>query len=88
MKEIKQCIVLVDSNTPPCLKHTTAGRYKVGAKTGKEAEKLVRKKIGFGKAAFYCYDDTQKDTVKYKEVKKYNTKTNKYEEPRHATEKT
>lgn len=46
-------IVLVDYNTPPRLKHNTAGRYRVGAKTPEEAKRLLRKAIGFGHIVVY-----------------------------------
>lgn len=87
MKEIKQCIVLVDYHTPIHFKHSTAGSYKVGAKTKKEAVQFVRDVIGFGHVQFYQFDETGKNIVAYKEIKKYNPKTKSYEIPRHANDK-
>jgi len=57
MKEIRQAIVLVDNHRSPSMQRNTAGRYRVGAKTEKEAEELVRKAIGFGSPQFYYWDD-------------------------------
>ena len=87
MKEVKQCIVLVDYYTPLHLKHSTAGGYKVGAKTKKEAVQLVRNAIGFGHVQFYQFDESNKNMVAYKEVKKYNVKTKQYEPARHANDR-
>ena len=86
MKEIKQCIVLVDYHTPLHLKHSTEGSYKVGAKTKKEAVQLVQNAIGFGHVQFYQFDESGKNIVEYKEIKKYNRKTREYEAPRHAND--
>ena len=72
MKEIKQAIVLVDAYRRPSRRRNTAGRYRVGAKTEKEAEQLVQKVIGFGSVQFYYWEtDTPSDKkVAYKQVKK------------------
>ena len=72
MKKIKQAIVLVDAYRRPSRRRNTAGRYRVGAKTEKEAEELVRASIGFGSVKFYYWDDddSRRPKVKYKEVVK------------------
>lgn len=75
MKPILQCIVLVDDGKPLHLRHSTAGRYRVGAKTGKEAVALVRKAIGFGSPKLFYVEDKEnyadcfpKYVCKYKEI--------------------
>lgn len=50
-------IVLVDSCKPPKFKHSTAGRYRVGAKNEKQAEQIVRDYIKFGSVQVYYKDD-------------------------------
>lgn len=77
MKPIRQYIILVDDGKPPHLRHSTAGRYRVGAKTEKEAVKLVRKAIGFGSVKLFYVEDEEhyatcfpKYTCKYKEIVK------------------
>ncbi|MCR5670703.1 MAG: hypothetical protein K6G10_06825 [Butyrivibrio sp.] len=94
MKAIKQAIVLVDAYKSPLRRHNTAGRYRVGAKTEKEAEELVRTAIGFGSVRFYYWEkeDSTHPKVKYKEVVKEIPSsrlvdtTYSYERPRHACE--
>lgn len=72
MKQVRQAIVLVDSHRRPARKRNAAGRYRVGAKTEREAEDLVRKAIGFGSVKFYYWDkdDGRHQKVAYKEVVK------------------
>ncbi len=72
MKEIKQAIVLVDAYRRPSRRRNTAGRYRVGAKTEKEAEQLVQKAIGFGSVKFYYWekDTCPKKKAAYKQVLK------------------
>ena len=90
MKTIKQAIVLVDAYRRPSRRRNTAGRYRVGAKTEKEAEELVRTAIGFGSVKFYYWEkeDSAQPKVKYKEVVKeiYSSQGYSYEKPRHACE--
>lgn len=94
MKTIKQAIVLVDAYRRPSRRRNTAGRYRVGAKTEKEAEELVRATIGFGSVKFYYWEreDSTHPKVKYKEVVKeiYSSRlvntAYSYEKPRHACE--
>jgi hypothetical protein len=94
MKPIKQAIVLVDAYRSPSRRRNTAGRYRVGAKTEKEAEELVRNAIGFGSVKFYYWEneDSTHQKVKYKEVVKElpNSRlvdtTYSHEKPRHACE--
>ena len=92
MKEIRQAIVLVDANRRSSRQRNTAGRYRVGAKTEKEAEELVRAAIGFGSVKFYYWEkeDNTHPKVKYKEIVKEIPQsrladtTYSYERPRHA----
>ena len=101
MKEVKNFICLVDSHRDARSKYmkprATAGRYRVGAKTEKEAEKLLREAIGFGSIKVY-YETNPQDyptdgpNVKYKEVVKciygpewINGSRWIYEKPKHAT---
>lgn len=88
MKPVKNYIVLVDNHRRPQRQRNTAGRYRVGAKTPKEAEQLLRKKIGFGAIqVYYECDADDKNNVGYKEVVKERFDGIKltFEEPRHAT---
>lgn len=82
MKQIRQAIVLVDAYRRPDRRRNTAGRYRIGAKTEKEVEALVRNAIGFGSVKFYVWEslDSMHRKVKYKEV----VKDYSYEQPRHA----
>ena len=94
MKTVKQAIVLVDAHRRPSRSRNTAGRYKVGAKTEKEAEELVRAAVGFGSVKFYYWEKENSacPDVKYKEVVKVVPKFGgpsleySYEKPRHACE--
>lgn len=85
MKEVRQAVVLVDAYRRPSRRRNTYGRYIVGAKTEKEAEKFVRNAIGFGSVKFYYWkkDDTSDKKAEYKEVLKDFT----YEKSRKATDK-
>ena len=91
MKPIRQAIVLVDAYRN-LRKRNTAGRYRVGAKTEKEAEDLVRAAIGFGSVKFYYWEnpDSIHQKVKYKQIVKEIPITRladtdyTYEQPRHA----
>lgn len=94
MKEIRQAIVLVDNYRRPSRQRNTAGRYRVGAKTEKEAEELVQKAIGFGSVQFYYWEDKDNRSsfydnsqiVPYKKVVKEVFKNGKFHfvEPSHA----
>ena len=71
MKEVRQAIVLVDTHRRLSRMRNTAGRYRVGAKTEKEAVALVRKAVGFGSVQFYFWDKKNVcGTVPYKSVVK------------------
>lgn len=82
MKEIKQYVLLVDNRRKSVCDDTgklknlygrkTAGRYRVAAKTEKEAISLLREKIGFGSIQLYYEDKNPilEFVLKYKEVKK------------------
>ena len=72
MKEIKQYVLLVDNYRRPERQRNTAGRYRVAAKSEKEAIDLLREKIKFGSINLY-YEDmgTPKHlTLPYKNVKR------------------
>ena len=93
MKPVLQAIVLVDRYTPRDKKHSTCGRYRVGAKTEKEAVQLVRDAIGFGSIQFYYWEaeDAPTEKVAYKQVVKeeYDKELGddypfRYEEAKHA----
>ena len=94
MRKVRQAIVLVDAYRRPGRRRNTAGRYRVGAKTEKEAEELVRAAIGFGSVKFYYWERNNGylPKVKYREVAKevINPESNRtgfcYEQPRHACE--
>ncbi len=94
MKTVKQAIVMVDDYRRFSRRRNTAGRYRVGAKTEKEAEELVRAAIGFGSVKFYYWENpnSRSQKVKYKQVVKEipNTRladtTYTYERPKHACE--
>ncbi len=69
MKETNNYILLVDCYRRPQRQRNTAGRYRVGAKTPKEAVKLLREKIGFGSIqVYYKCDKKDKFAVPYKTV--------------------
>lgn len=93
MKPVRQAIVLVDAYRSPKRRRNTAGRYRVGAKTEKKAEELVRKAVGFGSVKFYYWegsDDKDKSKVGYKQVMRDIPRTRladttyDYEPARHA----
>lgn len=89
MKKVNNYILLVDNYRRLSRQRNTAGRYRVGAKSEKEAIELLREKIGFGSIQVYYLSDDVK--VRYKEVVKEthlkDRKTFEFEfaEPRHAT---
>ena len=93
MRPVLQAIVLVDVYTPRDKKHSTYGRYRVGAKTEKEAVQFVRNVVGFGSIRFYYWEaeDAPTKKVAYKQVVKevYGEELGeeypyRYEKPRHA----
>lgn len=102
MKPIKNYILLVDRHRDFRSKYmkprNTAGRYRVGAKTPKEAVELLREKIGFGSIIVYyeCNEHTEDKSdhfVSYKTVVKEVPSTDengkfafKQVKPHHATE--
>lgn len=72
MKTVETFIVLVDSHRSSRLyRRHTAGRYRVGAKTAKEAEEILRSEIKFGSIRTYyqCSKD-DKPRMGYKEILK------------------
>ena len=69
MKEVNNYILLVDSHRRPSRMRNTAGRYRVGAKTEKEAISLLREKIKFGSIqVYYKCKPTEGMMISYKEV--------------------
>ena len=55
MKPVYNYIVIVDAyRAHYATQRSTAGKYRVGAKTPEEAEELVRKAIGFGSPVTRC----------------------------------
>ena len=74
MKSVNNYILLVDSHRRPSRRRNTSGRYRVGAKTEKEAIELLRQKIKFGSIQVYykCNPKCEKpeNMVDYKEVVK------------------
>jgi len=69
VKKVRQAIVLVDTRGPWRFRNNTEGRYRVGAKTEKEAEKLVREAVKFGSVHFYYWDETSSNPpVAYRHV--------------------
>lgn len=66
MKDVANYILLVDSHKP--YRRETSGRYRVGAKTEKEAITVLRNKIKFGSIqVYYKCDDV---VVPYKSIRK------------------
>lgn len=73
MKKVNNYILLVDAYRRPSRRRNTSGRYRVGAKTEKEAIELLRDKIKFGSIQVYykCREDEDvKKTVNYREIVK------------------
>ena len=73
MKTVSNYILLVDAYRRPSRQRNTSGRYRVGAKTEKEAVQLLREKIKFGSIQVYyrCSDDEDtKNKVGYREIVK------------------
>lgn len=68
MYEIKTFICLVDGFRRSSRKRNTAGRYLVGAKTAKEAEKLLRAKIKFGSIKVYYVATKPENPMEYKQI--------------------
>ena len=67
MKQINNYICIVDYGRPSyTYNRNTSGRYRVGAKTEKEAEKLLRDEIKFGSIQVYYKDNTVK--IGYKQI--------------------
>lgn len=80
-KRDRNYICLVDNHRRSGLRRNTAGRYRVGAKTKKEAKMFLQYAIGFGKVLVY-YEDTDPETCSlakrgqcYREVTNGNKKT-------------
>lgn len=72
MKEVKQYVCLVDAHRRLSRCRNTRGRYRVGAKTEKEAKQILQDFIKFGSVQVYYEDKNPKPNliVKYKEIKK------------------
>lgn len=76
-REIKTYILIVDSYRRPERQRNTQGRYRVGAKSKKEAVKLLRDKIKFGSIQVLCEWNPERDNenhtlqkLGYKEIVK------------------
>lgn len=91
MKKINTYVLVVDTHRKPSMRRNTYGRYLVGAKSEKEAVKLLRKAIGFGSIKVSHIDTEQ--IVNYKTVTKEIFETTpdgitkvKHVKPTHATQ--
>lgn len=77
MKKVEQFVFYVDGHRRPSRQRNTKGRYRVAAKTPKEAEKLLREKIRFGSIQYFGTADVCDDSewnlpsLPYKSVAKY-----------------
>lgn len=60
-KPVNNYILLVDNYRRPSRRRNTSGRYRVGAKTEKEAIDLLREKIKFGSIQVYYKCDLESD---------------------------
>ena len=76
MKPVENYILLVDQHRRPSRQRNTQGRYRVGAKSEKQAVALLREKIKFGSIQVY-YKVMKPDhyAVGYKEIIKDHCKT-------------
>ena len=72
MKPINTYVCLVDNCRRPSRQRNTFGRYYVGAKTEKEAKKLLQTAIGFGSIQIYykANPDGIDPIMDYKEIAK------------------
>ena len=76
MKTVNTYVCLVDNYRRPSRQRNTAGRYLVGAKTEKEAKKLLQRAIGFGSVQVYykAFPSGKENRIdipmKYKEIKR------------------
>lgn len=99
MKPVKQYVLIVDGwrgviqsrnvfvkKDEPLYKRNTAGRYRVAAKTEKEAIELLRDKIGFGSIQVFFEDKNPKPDyiLPYKKVMKEDYINKRLVEPKHA----
>lgn len=82
-KNVNNYILLVDNYRRQERKRNTAGRYRVGAKSEKEAVKLLRDKIGFGSIQVY-YKCNEND-IKIANGMVVKETTAGFQPPRHAT---
>lgn len=85
MKPIHNYILLVDTHRRPSRCRNTWGRYRVGAKTPKEARRMLQQAIGFG--SVHVYYESKENLVGYKELRKetWNGSGFTLEPVRHAT---
>lgn len=80
MKEVKQYVASVDSHRKNGLvccpanerlyQRQSRGRYRVAAKSEKEAKKLVQQAIKFGSVSIVYEDGTPGQALPYKSVKR------------------
>lgn len=94
MKPIHNYCVIVDHyRARYARRRSTAGRYRVGAKTPEEARQLVKDVIGFGSpVVYFTYPDNDPQNVPYKKIVKEvfegivnGNASFKQEEAKHAT---
>lgn len=57
---IRQYVCLVDCHRRPSRRRNTYGRYLVGAKTAKEARRILQNRIGFGSVIVVCEETDPK----------------------------
>lgn len=70
MKTLKNYILVVDGRRRVERRRNTCGRYRVGARTQKEAISLLRNKIKFGSIQFLYECDADDTTIGYKQIEK------------------
>ena len=91
MKPVYNYLVIVDAyRAHYAAQRATAGRYRVGAHDERQAEELVKERIGFGHPVTRCrYPDDDPMNVPYKTVVRevFDSETGKYrhEPAQHAT---
>lgn len=87
MKTVKNYICIVDGYRRASRQRNTAGRYRVGAKTKKEAKLFLQSVIGFGSIQVY-YEDTDPKTcqlARYGECLQEQPNTGVLTPAQHAT---
>lgn len=87
--KVNQYVCLVDTYKPVQFKHSTAGRYRVGALNEREAVKFLQKAIGFGSPQVYYKDNDNCDypILKRGEVYRDDYVTHSLTKVRHANDR-